>query len=296
MKPQTTEKIKLSNVTLFVTAGPDLELTFESFKRCMDVIEFGGAIFFSEGRIEQTPEWARNATRYINKTGSAQASGFHYFKELPKLMKTTHMLTVDWDAGIIHPEVWTNEFLEYDYIGARWPWLPKGMNIGNGGFCLMSKKLLESVSALPNFLESTCLDGDIGQRFRPKLESDYGIKFASEDLAGKFSYERDIPCAPTFGYHGFFNMPRHVDDDSMKKLIGKLSLGSVNGQHFIEVMLSYMASRKFHVFFSLYERLRTYQSQSEIMDRLIQITGMENIVFTNLLGNMLDIAEERISK
>jgi hypothetical protein len=291
-----TQRLHLPEVTLFVTAGPDLQLTFESFKRCLDTVHFGDAIFFSEGTPEQTREWfhANAKVVYIQKTGAANNCGQDYFKALPPLMTTTHMLTCDWDAAITDTSMWTPEFMEYDYIGARWPWMPTGKNIGNGGFAMMSKKLMETVTALPEFAHSKSLDAEIGQEWRAKLEMK-GIKFPSEELADRFAYERAVPNAPSFGYHGFFNMHRHMSDADIIKLVGKISPGTVKGQHFLELMLTYIGLRKFPVLFTFYSRLRMYQMPEEILARMMQIAPA-NMELKKFLEDMLFVAEERITK
>ena len=68
-------------------------------------------------------------------------------------------LTIQHDGFIINPNAWRDDFLDYDYIGAPWPWREQGfvtpfgehISVGNGGFSLRSKKLLE----LPTKVEAT---------------------------------------------------------------------------------------------------------------------------------------------
>ena len=74
--------------------------------------------------------------------------------ELDNYVDTEHVLIVQYDGFILNPEAWMDEFLQYDYVGA--PWLVDQMFVdmfafpeklmgqtvvGNGGFCLRSKKL-----------------------------------------------------------------------------------------------------------------------------------------------------------
>jgi len=60
--------------------------------------------------------------------------------------KTSHVLSIQYDSWIVNPSAWTDEFLEYDYIGAPWSWFPD-KNVGNSGFCLRSRRLLEFLAA-----------------------------------------------------------------------------------------------------------------------------------------------------
>jgi hypothetical protein len=284
-----TQRLHLPNVTLFVTAGPDLELTLESFERCLKTVDFGGKIFFSEGPKEKIPYYLDYVVP-IQPTGSAQNSGIHYFRTLPEMLKTSHILTVDWDAGIVDPDCWTDEFLEYDYIGARWPWLPTGKNIGNSGFCLMSKKLMETVARF-DLKSDGIMDADIGQKWRPNLEM-AGFKFPSEALADRFAYERAVPNAPTFGYHGFFNMHRHMSDANMMLLVTKLSDSSVKGVHYLELMLTYVALRKFPVFFAMYKRMMMVDTADDFRKRFTSMGGIDTGV-TMFLSEMCDLAEKQ---
>lgn len=119
-------------------------------------------------------------------------------------VETTHALFIQWDGMPAHADNWRDEFMDYDYIGAPWPWYPEPYTVGNGGFSLRSKKLLELTPMLHQefgreewrWLE----DGMIGITFRDWLVSQ-GIKFAPTELAAKFS--REHPHAPTdsFGFH-----------------------------------------------------------------------------------------------
>lgn len=61
---------------------------------------------------------------------------------LRQYVSGTHVLIIQWDSFIIHPELWTNDFLQYDYIGAVWPHHPN-TPVGNGGFSLRSSSYLK---------------------------------------------------------------------------------------------------------------------------------------------------------
>lgn len=42
-------------------------------------------------------------------------------KELSHFIATSHMLFVQWDGYVLHPDCGRDSFLDYDYIGAPWP-------------------------------------------------------------------------------------------------------------------------------------------------------------------------------
>ena len=128
-------------------------------------------------------------------------------RRLGDYIKGDYVLVVQSDGFIIHPEYWDPEFLGVDYIGARWPKQPEAFAVGNGGFSLRSRRLLDALKKMDVHMthpEDVC----ICIRHREELESQYGIAFASIALANKFSYEESDPGKPTFGFHGIYNIPR----------------------------------------------------------------------------------------
>jgi hypothetical protein len=119
-----------------------------------------------------------------------------------------YVLLIQDDGHVVNPMQWTDEFLNYDYVGAPWPfedsWVEKQPEklrpylrknfpknrVGNGGFSLRSKKFLEFSSQYDSCDE---WGEDI---FLCNIKYDeaiaYGIKFAPFDLAVKFSYENPL--------------------------------------------------------------------------------------------------------
>jgi hypothetical protein len=99
---------------------------------------------------------------------------------------------------------WTNEFLKYDYIGAVWPWTTE--KVGNGGFSLRSRKLLESLAQLDTAKwQSVPEDNTICIHLRSQLESEFGVRFAPAELADQFSIELNTSSSwfgRSFGFHG----------------------------------------------------------------------------------------------
>ena len=140
--------------------------------------------------------------------------------ELYKYIKTSHVLIVQWDGFIINPKKWRKSFLLYDYIGA--PFIPRiksfsysrDLNdnfyvIGNGGFSLRSKKLIEAPSKYNLFdnnkITNTNEDGFYCVLHRKFLESK-GFKWAPFNVAKDFSIESPLNISELidlpFGFHG----------------------------------------------------------------------------------------------
>jgi hypothetical protein len=119
------------------------------------------------------------------------------------------VLIVQWDGYVVHPEMWTDEFLTCDYLGALWPDGKGGYTVGNGGFSLRSRRLLEALQDSSFPLTTNPEDVMICGHHRPRLEAEFGIAFGRPELAKVFSFEMDqreaISGKKTFGFHGIFN-------------------------------------------------------------------------------------------
>lgn len=120
-------------------------------------------------------------------------------KDLAEHIKTPHCLVVQWDGYVINPKFWKEDYRQYDYIGA--PWKADGQ-IGNGGFSLRSKRLLEALRAEPFTGPFTPEDEYICRHNRKRLEADHGIRFCSPATGLLFSAE-DIVYRGQFGFHSF---------------------------------------------------------------------------------------------
>lgn len=138
---------------------------------------------------------------------------------VPKEIRTSHLLTIQWDGWVLNGNAWMNEFLDYDYIGAPWTWYATD-RIGNGGFSLRSAKLMRE---LATYDIVGAEDTSLCRFYRKELEA-LGYRWAPEDLAKHFSVEHG-PDAVTFGFHGAFNFPRVVPPDEF------VSLFSLAGKH-----------------------------------------------------------------
>lgn len=150
-------------------------------------------------------------------------------KNIWPFIDTDHIIFAQWDAMAYDGTKWTDEFLEYDYIGAVWPWAPEGQNMGNGGFSLRSRKLLLATKdpiiqlhSGRNFIEEDavqCVD------HKHLLESKHGIKFAPVSLAQQFSHEIDegsYQYKPGFGFHGQWNVVRFANIDIVDYFIARM--------------------------------------------------------------------------
>ncbi|NDP44026.1 MAG: hypothetical protein GZ089_15130, partial [Aromatoleum sp.] len=122
---------------------------------------------------------------------------------------TSHALVIQWDGYVVNPEAWDPGFLDCDYLGAKWYQEPENQRVGNGGFSLRSRRLLEALQD-PRIEIDANEDVVICRISRPFLEREYGIRFGSEALADRFSFEVAYPIGKPFGFHAVYNFWRTV--------------------------------------------------------------------------------------
>lgn len=187
--------LHLPNVTLFGADTSKYPLLQKAAEISQRDIRFGDV------KILTTPD--------VNFQSKEDYNRF-MIKDLARHINTDFVLTIQWDGYILNYKGWTDEFYEYDFIGATWLY-KDGMNTGNGGFSMRSKKLLNILATDDHITQTMPEDHQICRTYRRYLETAHGIKFAPEELANKFSIEAYgcsiLAGANTysgqFGFHGF---------------------------------------------------------------------------------------------
>jgi len=211
--------IKLPDVTFVMVETQSHELAKIATEDCLNKMEFGDAIVFTDkpaffdgvkARVVTVPNWP-------SKVEWCRANWYL----VPLHIETSHILFCQWDAGIWNPEDWTNDYLQYDYVGALWNWHP-AKRVGNSGFSLKSYRLARFV--YKNRDKYQCdvpvEDDLLCRKYRTDLEAN-GFEWAPEGLAHKFAYEG---CGPNprpmleshFGFHGAFNFSRVFNNDQLE--------------------------------------------------------------------------------
>ena len=200
-------RLSLPDVTLCAVSSTNVNATLQAMETCIAYVDFADAILFTD---REKAALVRDATSIrvilVPKLESSMAYSAFMLHDLVDFIQTDHCLVVQWDGHIIDPARWRPEFLDYDYVGARWPQFGDRHNVGNGGFSLRSRRLLEACR-LPEFQVHHPEDVAVCRTNRKLLE-DNGIRFAPAALADAFSAERAGDPSKSFGYHGIFLMPR----------------------------------------------------------------------------------------
>ncbi|MBQ2451248.1 MAG: hypothetical protein II273_06720, partial [Lachnospiraceae bacterium] len=117
-----TEKLQLPQVTLVAMTSVNVKATIQAMEYSMRGIDFGDAVLITHKKPFGLPK----TIRYSHTSKLTNIDDFNYkmVYELGDHIKTDYALIVHADGFVVHPEMWRDEFLDYDYIGAPWP-LPK---------------------------------------------------------------------------------------------------------------------------------------------------------------------------
>ncbi len=197
-----TEPLYLPQITIVAITDRDHGKTIEAILKTLEIVKPLRTIFFSDVYIER-PEFE---TIVIPPLRSAKAYNEFVTWKLYNYITSSHILLIQHDGYVIDASAWTDEFLEYDYIGAPWTYTD-GRNVGNGGFSLRSTKLHDILATDPTIEIGSPEDEIICRYYRGYLESKHGIRYAPESLAHRFSFEMHRPLQRTFGFHNTFHTP-----------------------------------------------------------------------------------------
>lgn len=160
-------------------------------------------------------------------------------KELQRYFDTSHVMLVQWDGYVVDGSQWIPEFLDFDYIGAPWGFHHDAHRVGNGGFSIRSRRLIQAL-ADPEIVNTDPEDEMICRHYRPYLEERHGIRFAPEDIAARFSFETTYPPGSTLGFHGLFNMWMHLHRDELAGFVAELAPATVAGRQFLQLGQNYL--------------------------------------------------------
>nr|WP_321231284.1 DUF5672 family protein [uncultured Psychroserpens sp.] len=205
--------LNLENVTLLgvdcvdlnrLICAADISEKFINFKSVKLLTHFES----SDSRVVAIPQIT-----------SIEAYSEFMIKELYKYVDTDFVLVFQYDGFVINPKRWSNDFFDYDYIGAPCFW-----GMGNGGFSFRSKKLLNILKNEESIVDFHPEDHKICETYRPELEAK-GIKYAPVEIAKKFSVENNT-WNGQFGFHNadisLWDSEKFVSTPKVEDFVNKL--------------------------------------------------------------------------
>ena len=197
------DKFYIQDVTLIIIDCKDLKRALIAINYSCRNFKFDSIKILTNIALEYDQNFI-----FIDPISKIEDYSEFCIKHLYKYIDTKFCLLIQWDGFIVGDKsTWSNEFLEYDYIGASWGW-HINCKVGNGGFSLRTKLLMEEVSRLipPPYHPE---DEKICRNYRNELE-DKGFTFAPDFIADKFSIENKIYNGQ-FGFHKPSSYPLFYD-------------------------------------------------------------------------------------
>jgi hypothetical protein len=206
---------KLQDVTLLTFTSVRIDEHISSMNKCVQDIKFGAVKFLSNEKPNNLPEYAEFVK--IDPIKDIMDFNRFCFSELYKYVDTSHTLLFQDHAYILNSQMWDNSWLMWDWIGSPWGIVENAYianngeraRVGNGGFSLRSKRMLELPSKMNWQLREEQgfynEDGNFCCYYRKEMLEN-GIQYAPLDVALKFSYENPVPehgstYPTTFGFH-----------------------------------------------------------------------------------------------
>jgi len=214
--------IDLKDVTLISVSSVKINETLFALNESRKEIKFAETIFVTHEKPIGLPDNIRYDE--CEKISNINAYNYYVIYDLSKHVNTKHCLLIHYDGYIVRPHKWDDAFLKWDYIGSPWPIKPNAyidpfgnhIRVGNGGFSLRSKKLLDVPSKVEIPFEVNIgdfykhmnaglynEDGNICVHNRHIFE-ELGCKFAPVEVAAHFAQENDTPeirGIDAFGFH-----------------------------------------------------------------------------------------------
>ena len=250
------KKLTLPNVTLLAVTSVEIEQHQMSLKISSQNIEFGAVKLLSSS----IPEKKYSDIEYVSVTPMGRADQNRFLiEDLHKYFETSHCLYVEGDSFVVNADLWKEEFIEFDYIGAPWPnkiqindhkvalWtnydadgdttkFPTNPNlildmkencVGSGGFSLRSRKLLKAIAKINyDSLKFPIKSEDvIICHYLYKEMIDKGIRFGPPKLAAQFAMEDTNhlygqDVNSVFGFHA-----KHMRDYFLKEYMRRAPIG-----------------------------------------------------------------------
>ena len=251
--------LDLPGVTLCCIDTANHALAVRALQRSTMGIRFAGALLLTDRRIDDPDIEVRR----IGALASREAYSRFVLTSLLDHIDTPHVLLVQWDGYALHAAAWRDEFLDCDYIGAKWFWAPEGQRVGNGGFSLRSRRLLEALRD-PRIVLTEAEDVTIGRTFRTLLEREHAIRFATEGVADQFAFEAAYPIGLSFGFHGLYNFCRVVPEEELTALVMHFTAAIARSPQLLQLGRNCLALGQWRAAAAIFERILAEDSANSI--------------------------------
>ena len=234
--------LELDNVTLVAVASTKIKETIDALNYSSQSIKFNGKLLLTHKNFDNLGDI--KLIKIDELKSIKEWSRFIIF-DLHEFIQTEYILLIHYDGFVVNPQMWSDKFLKYDYIGSPWPKFTKifpeiankypdnDYRVGNS-VSIRSKKFLEipskiklewfNDSSISNYNE----DGYVCVQKREEMEK-FGLKYAPFEVACKFGREytfAENKNIEPFVFHKWYaanrDFPKLNYNFSLKEKIKKL--------------------------------------------------------------------------
>lgn len=213
-------RLPLAQVTLCAVECEVPALAAMALLQAQRGIAFGRVVLFTRGWLPTVVLPELEVVEIEPLGGRADVADF-VARRLHAHVGTSHALILRWDAGVLNPGAWSDEFLVADYL------VPPGQPADAGGLpglSLRSRRWLRA-GADPRFTEPRLADADLCGPRRGFLESEHGMHFAPEALQPRFAATGGQAEPWQFGFVGAAYLPAMLGDAETIELVRRLPAG-----------------------------------------------------------------------
>jgi len=209
----------MDSITLFAIdgTGTELDCYLKIFDLCSK--EFNFKKYTIVTASENIPTSDNIQFFKINKLNYKEYQSFCVL-ETAKYIDTDYALFIQSDGFVVNGSNWNPEYLNYDYVGQPWlsesgkvfSWITdNNESVGEGGFSLRSKKLLDFCSKFDKNQINNLVQYGSNEDFiicitARNLLKQNGFKFCTPELGKQFCAGIDIfnpeKLNNSFGFHG----------------------------------------------------------------------------------------------
>lgn len=207
--------MKLKDITLVGVSSVKIEETLDALVRSCEGLDFHSVKILTDVNCKRD---GVDVYKVPKMSTIDEYSRFMVY-DLGDYIDTEYAITVQYDGWIINPDKWSDEFYQYDYIGAPWPLPNDGFSyrdpfnniirVGNGGFSFRSKRIMTLPKKLG--LEWKAYHGFYNEDgflaiHNKHIFEQWGCKYPTPEVAAKFSQEiRTSECVgiTPLGFHKY---------------------------------------------------------------------------------------------
>jgi hypothetical protein len=220
--------LPLAQVTLCAVDCDTPALSALALHRAQRGIAFGRVLLFTRSWLPTVVLPRLEVVDIEPLYGAAGVADF-VARRLHAYVSSSHAMLMRWDAGVLDPAAWSDEFLVPDYLAApAWP----GDETELPGLSLRSRRWLRAGTD-PRLSEPQLDDNRLCGARRVFLEDVHGVHFAAEALSRRFAgvdgvlqrrTQGSVEPAP-FGFVGAAYLPAVLGEGETLELVQRLPRG-----------------------------------------------------------------------